>query len=165
MTCASCVHLIESTLNKSPGVVSASVALATRKAQVRFDPVELGPRDLIEIIEGIGFEAKLYDGLNDAGGAAYLSHREEIAKWRSSFIISMVFGLPCMVIMAYYMIKMSQPGHAHSDFCCIIPGLSLENLLQFLLSTPVQVRLLSFNLESFFRFSRNSLSKCRHHLT
>ena len=145
MTCASCVHLIESTLNKSTGVVSASVALATGKAQIRFDPVELGPRDLIQIIEGIGFEAKLFDGGlhgrgGGGGGAAYLSHREEIAKWRSSFIISMVFGLPCMVIMAYYMVKMAQPGHAHSDFCCIVPGLSLENLLQFLLSTPVQVR-------------------------
>jgi hypothetical protein len=44
-----------------------------------------------------------------------------------------------MVIMMYYMMEMSNDEHQHRDDCCIVPGLSLENLLQFLLATPVQV--------------------------
>jgi len=55
------------------------------------------------------------------------------------FQISLIFGLPCMVIMMYYMYEMSNDEHHHSDDCCLVPGLSLENLLQFLLATPVQV--------------------------
>merc|ERR1719283_167907 len=40
----------------------------------------------------------------------------------------------------YYMIDMSREEHKHSEDCCFldIPGLSLENTLLFLLSTPVQ---------------------------
>lgn len=71
--------------------------------------------------------------------ANYLSHQREIAKWRNSFFVSMFFGLPCMVIMMYYMLEMSSDDHHHENDCCITPGLSLENLLLFLLATPVQV--------------------------
>ena len=31
-----------------------------------------------------------------------------VRKWRNSFLISLVFGLPCMVIMLYYMIEMAR---------------------------------------------------------
>ena len=50
MTCASCVHLIEQTLVGTKGVNSASVALATGKAIVEFDPNKIGQRDIINII-------------------------------------------------------------------------------------------------------------------
>ena len=50
MTCASCVHLIEQTLAGTNGVNSASVALATGKAIVEFDPSKIGQRDIINII-------------------------------------------------------------------------------------------------------------------
>ena len=100
-----------------------------------------GPRDVIEYIKSIGFEAEPFNRSNELkeATASYLSHDEEIRKWRSSFFVSLVFGLPCMVIMIYFMVEMSKPEHNHKDDCCVVPGLSLENLLLFLLSTPVQV--------------------------
>lgn len=51
MTCSSCVHNIEMRLLATRGVLKASVALATKKAQVQFDPGDVGPRDIIRIIQ------------------------------------------------------------------------------------------------------------------
>ncbi|NXJ68760.1 ATP7B ATPase, partial [Rostratula benghalensis] len=51
MTCASCVHSIESKLMRTNGIFYASVALATCKAHIQFDPEITGPRDIIKIIE------------------------------------------------------------------------------------------------------------------
>ncbi|NXI42496.1 ATP7B ATPase, partial [Galbula dea] len=51
MTCASCVHNIESRLMRTHGIFYASVALATCKAHIQFDPEITGPRDIIKIIE------------------------------------------------------------------------------------------------------------------
>ena len=50
MTCASCVHKIESTLMKTNGVLYCSVALATNKAHIKYDPEIIGPRDVIQVI-------------------------------------------------------------------------------------------------------------------
>ncbi|NXF71719.1 ATP7B ATPase, partial [Sclerurus mexicanus] len=51
MTCASCVHNIESKLMRTNGIFYASVALATCKAHIQFDPEIIGPRDIINIIK------------------------------------------------------------------------------------------------------------------
>ncbi len=51
MTCSSCVHKIETDLSRRKGVVSASVALATSRASIEYDPALVGPRDLINCIE------------------------------------------------------------------------------------------------------------------
>lgn len=51
MTCASCVHKIESRLMREKGIIYASVALATNKAHVKYDSEIIGPRDIIKLIE------------------------------------------------------------------------------------------------------------------
>ena len=134
MTCASCVHVIESHVQQLNGVETAVVALTTSRGKFTFCPATTGPRDIIETITGLGFEATLIN--NSSKSADYLDHSAEIRKWRNSFIVSMVFGLPAMIVMVYYMAMMRHMSH--EQMCCIFPGLSTENLLLFLLSTPVQ---------------------------
>lgn len=51
MTCASCVHKIESSLMREKGIIYASVALATNKAHIKYDSEIIGPRDIIKLIE------------------------------------------------------------------------------------------------------------------
>lgn len=51
MTCSSCVHLIESTLLKKKGIVSANVALATSKGVFEFNNETTGARNIIQFIE------------------------------------------------------------------------------------------------------------------
>ena len=76
MTCASCVHAIESTLLKQPGLIAASVALTTNTGRFEFDPDQLGNRDIIESINDLGFQASIPS--NDSSKAEALSHAKTI---------------------------------------------------------------------------------------
>ncbi|XP_051799249.1 copper-transporting ATPase 2 [Acanthochromis polyacanthus] len=137
MTCASCVHNIESKLNTTKGILGASVTLATKRAHIQFNPDLLGPRDIIKIIQSLGFEASLVK----KGFKNNLDHSEEIRQWRNSFLLSLLFGLPVMALMIYMMVMDSQHqehGGSMPEDQNLLPGLSLLNLAFFLLCTPVQ---------------------------
>ncbi|XP_055894274.1 copper-transporting ATPase 1-like isoform X2 [Biomphalaria glabrata] len=161
MTCSSCVHRIESVVKKKRGVFSASVALSTNTGKFTFDSELSGPRDIIDTIQAMGFEAKLRT--DDDIGASRYDHREEIKRWRRSFLWSLVFGLPSMIVMFVFTFAIDasgddMPNHNvtsmtdnHSDVMVtptkmdghynqimITPGLDVLNLLMFVLATPVQ---------------------------
>ncbi|XP_065484368.1 copper-transporting ATPase 2 isoform X2 [Caloenas nicobarica] len=135
MTCASCVHNIESELMRTSGIFYASVALATCKAHIQFDPEIIGPRDIIKIIEEIGFHASVARRVPNAHN---LDHKKEIQQWRKSFLCSLLFGIPVLILMIYMLIPV---GEHHGSMVLeqnIIPGLSILNLLFFVLCTFVQ---------------------------
>ncbi|XP_026711296.1 copper-transporting ATPase 2 isoform X3 [Athene cunicularia] len=135
MTCASCVHNIESKLMRTNGVFYASVALATCKAHIQFDPEITGPRDIIKIIEEIGFHASVAKRVPNAHN---LDHKKEIQQWRKSFMCSLLFGIPVLILMIYMLIP---DGEHHGSMVLeqnLIPGLSILNLLFFVLCTFVQ---------------------------
>ncbi|XP_040561459.1 copper-transporting ATPase 2 isoform X9 [Gallus gallus] len=135
MTCASCVHNIESKLMRTNGIFYASVALATCKAHIQFDPEITGPRDIIKIIEEMGFHASVSRRVPNTHN---LDHKKEIQQWRKSFLCSLVFGIPVLILMIYMLI----PGGEHHGAMVLeqnlIPGLSILNLLFFVLCTFVQ---------------------------
>ncbi|XP_025738012.1 copper-transporting ATPase 1 isoform X1 [Callorhinus ursinus] len=152
MTCASCVHKIESILTKHRGILYCSVALATNKAHIKYDPEIIGPRDIIHTVESLGFEASL---VKKDRSASHLDHKREIRQWRRSFLVSLFFCIPVMGLMIYMMVmdhhlatlhhnkNMSQEEmiNIHSSMFLehqILPGLSIMNLLSFLLCVPVQ---------------------------
>ncbi|KAM5288567.1 copper-transporting ATPase 2 isoform 11-T11 [Ctenodactylus gundi] len=135
MTCASCVHNIESRLTRTNGITYASVALATSKAHVKFDPEIIGPRDIVKIIEEIGFHAS---PAQRRPTAHHLDHKMEIKQWKKSFLCSLVFGIPVMGLMIYMLIPSKEPHEAMVLDRNIIPGLSILNLIFFVLCTFVQ---------------------------
>ncbi|XP_054851978.1 copper-transporting ATPase 1 [Eublepharis macularius] len=153
MTCASCVHKIESTLMKMKGILYVSVALATNKAHIKYDPEIVGPRDILQMIESLGFKASL---VKKDRSASHLDHKQEIRQWKRSFVISLIFCIPVMGLMIYMMVMdhhlsaMDKQTNAtqeemevhHSSMFLerqICPGLSVMNLLSFLLCVPVQL--------------------------
>ncbi|KAM6924047.1 copper-transporting ATPase 1 [Xenentodon cancila] len=151
MTCASCVHKIESSLMKEKGIIYASVALATNKAHVKFDSEIIGPRDIIKLIENLGFEASLVK--RDRTGS-HLDHSKEIRQWRKSFLVSLVFCVPVMGMMMYMIVMDHQMNASHHHNATIedrnqyhstmfletqlLPGLSIMNLLSLIFCVPVQ---------------------------
>ncbi|XP_009475684.1 PREDICTED: copper-transporting ATPase 1 [Nipponia nippon] len=153
MTCASCVHKIESTLMKTNGVLYCSVALATNKAHIKYDPEIIGPRDVMQVIKDLGFTTSL---VKKDRSASHLDHKQEIRQWKRSFVVSLVFCIPVMGLMIYMMVMDSQlsDAHAHHNMSSeemealhssmvleyqLLPGLSVMNFLSFLLCVPVQV--------------------------
>ncbi|XP_028671375.2 copper-transporting ATPase 1 [Erpetoichthys calabaricus] len=151
MTCASCVHKIESNLTKAKGVLYVSVALATNKAHIKYDPEVNGPRDIMRLIENMGFEASL---AKKDRSASHLDHRKEIRQWRRSFFVSLMFCIPVMGLMIYMMIMDhhfsthhhhnvtgAELNEFHSSMFLekqLLPGLSIMNLISFLFCVPVQ---------------------------
>ncbi|XP_064430356.1 copper-transporting ATPase 1 isoform X2 [Mirounga angustirostris] len=151
MTCASCVHKIESILTKHRGIFYCSVALATNKAHIKYDPEIIGPRDIIHTVESLGFEASL---VKKDRSASHLDHKREIRQWRRSFLVSLFFCIPVMGLMIYMMVmdhhlathhnkntSQEEMMNIHSSMFLehqILPGLSIMNLLSFLLCVPVQ---------------------------
>ncbi|NXH37956.1 ATP7A ATPase, partial [Dicaeum eximium] len=153
MTCASCVHKIESTLMKTNGVLYCSVALATNKAHIKYDPEAIGPRDVIQVIKDLGFTTSL---VKKDRSASHLDHKQEIRQWKRSFVVSLVFCIPVMGLMIYMMVMDSKlsDAHAHHNMSSeemealhssmvleyqLLPGLSVMNFLSFLFCVPVQV--------------------------
>ncbi len=58
MTCASCANRIEKKLNRIDGV-QAAVNYATEQAAVHYDPGRVTPEQLVAVVEGIGYRARL----------------------------------------------------------------------------------------------------------
>src|SRR3989344_4944780 len=58
MHCASCVRVIEKTLQKVEGVQAATVNLATNKATVNFDE-HASEHDMASAVKKVGYELKI----------------------------------------------------------------------------------------------------------
>ncbi|PAV63415.1 hypothetical protein WR25_08380 [Diploscapter pachys] len=130
------VTRVESHLIARKGVDSCHVSLATSIASVEFSPSLIGPRDVIQIIEGLGYTAELASRDDQM---RRLDHTEEVKKWRTTFMISLLCGVPVMLIMIIFHWILHTPMHPERQTPVFTPALSLDNFLLFLLCTPVQV--------------------------
>lgn len=134
MTCSSCVNTIETNLVQLKGVKDVQVALATNKAKIKYNPNEIGLRSIVDRISDLGFVAYPIQEFWNSFNESYLSQKEEVRKWRNSFIFNLFFGLPSMLVMMYFMYFAPESQMN----LMVLPGVNLHNLLLFILTTPVQ---------------------------
>ena len=93
MHCASCVQKVERELAAEPGVVSASVNLATETARVRLVPAA-EVADLPAAVERAGFQARVVGDAARAEADREAARKAEIRSLRRRWITAFVLWLP-----------------------------------------------------------------------
>ncbi|WP_337249478.1 heavy metal translocating P-type ATPase [Xanthomonas cerealis] len=134
MSCASCAASIETVLANTPGVIAASVNLASARARVEYVAELVATADIIARIGSAGFGASVVRELD----RTQLQAREQAERraWHHElgrFAAAMLLTLPLFVQM-FGMLDISAIAHAlgsqHAE--------PLPRWLQLLLATPVQ---------------------------
>jgi Cu+-exporting ATPase len=96
MTCASCAAVIQRSLEKEKRIISATVNIATEKAQIEFDPQKISEAEIKNIIVQSGFNVGVpLVGTLELGQAQDTAHTE---KMRNTFLWSFFLGLPILYI-------------------------------------------------------------------
>ncbi|KAI0788069.1 copper P-type ATPase CtaA [Fomes fomentarius] len=151
MTCSACTSTVESELGAMPGVSAVSVSLTTELCQVTFDRSMVGPRELVERIEDMGFDAMVSDQ-EDSTQLRSLARTKEIQEWLSRLKWSLVFAIPVFfVTMVAKKIPFLAPIVEHQ----LCPGLYVGDILALLLSTPAMFWVGQ-------RFFRNAYKSLKH---
>ncbi|MBI4427275.1 MAG: copper-translocating P-type ATPase [Candidatus Magasanikbacteria bacterium] len=96
MHCASCALMIESKLNKLPGVKSAQVNSATEKATVEYDCDSCDSEKIIKTVKGAGYGAQIAD--EETVDEHQSQHEQAIKKERNQFIFSLVLTIPVAIL-------------------------------------------------------------------
>lgn len=151
MTCSSCTSTVESGLGAVPGILSVSISLATSLCVVHFDRTLISPREMVEHISDMGFDAILSSSTN-ATQVQSLTRTKEIMEWRSRFMWALAFALPVFLIGMVF---------PHIPFLNsivsfrIFNGIYLGDVLILLLTTPTQFWVGA-------KFYRNAIKSLKH---
>jgi Cu+-exporting ATPase len=129
MHCASCVQKVERELAAEPGVVSASVNLATETARVRLVPAA-EVADLTAAVERAGFQARVVGDAARAEADREAARKAEIRSLRRRWITAFVLWLPFGAFEMAPHLLMLAGVHLHG--WPILPP-----WLQLLLATPI----------------------------
>ena len=102
MHCASCVGQIETALGKTPGVLKASVDLATERAQVSYLPAETQLGEIYRAVESTGYQViRTQEGDEDAAEDAERAERaRELRRLKRKFITAV--GLAALVFIGTF---------------------------------------------------------------
>lgn len=97
MTCASCVRRVEKAIGAVPGVVSASVNLATSQASVTALS-GVNPADLAAAITRAGYEAKAVTDRTRAGWSREAARADELRVLKRDLLIASLLSLPVVIV-------------------------------------------------------------------
>jgi Cu+-exporting ATPase len=112
MTCASCVNRIERFLDRTPGVESATVNLATEVATIRYLPDVTGRTELVGAIEAAGYDVRTRPTTGAGGAPVTLVEElseEDVAKARETRAL-LVRAVASIAVATGIMVLMFAPG-------------------------------------------------------
>ncbi|KAF9204672.1 ATPase Cu transporting protein 7B [Haplosporangium sp. Z 27] len=140
MTCASCVSAIESTLSSLQGIHQVQVNLLAKSGVIVHDPTLIGVRDLITAVEDTGFDVALAadDALTNRNALQEKIKREELLL-RRRLLLSLVFAVPMFIVSMVMMMMLPKSNAVRAGLMKdVIPGLRIQDIVMFILATPVQ---------------------------
>jgi len=126
MTCAACAARIEKQLNKTEGVIEASVNFATEKATVTFDTTKARLSDLKKAIEKAGYKP-LSGGETSIEQEVPLIHQP-----RFNLILAVVFAVPLAVITMGLYVGLALPESISAEL-----NPARYALIQLILTVPI----------------------------
>jgi Cu+-exporting ATPase len=129
MSCASCVRRVEHALENMPGVISATVNLATGRATITYAPYETSASQIIQTIKDTGYEAEEVGRAKEreSDKDKMETRREEETKSHfARFLFSAIFSLPLISLMLSHLFGVNLPTWLESPH------------FQFVMATPVQ---------------------------
>ncbi|WP_230532208.1 heavy metal translocating P-type ATPase [Microvirga roseola] len=97
MTCASCVGRVEKALKKVPGVLDASVNLATERASVRYLGGAQTVDRMIGAVAATGYEAEAIRQDGNQADREQTAREAELSSLRRSLLIAAVLTLPIFI--------------------------------------------------------------------
>ncbi|KZL92895.1 heavy metal translocating P-type ATPase [Clostridium magnum] len=135
MTCASCAKAVERASKKIDGVNEANVNFATEKLTVSFEASKVKIADIKKAIEKAGYKALEEETNVDEGKN---KKEKEIKSLWNRFIVSLVFGLPLLIIA---MVPMILEQFNYMLPAAIDPMMHREvyAIIQLMLSIPIVV--------------------------
>jgi len=128
MTCTNCANTIERRLNKTEGVLEASVNYANERATVRYTPGAVTRADLVAAVRKAGYDVVETTAGEDPFDAEAAAREAEIAHQKKRLTVGIIFTLPLFII------SMGRDLGLLGDWA---NALWVDWLL-FLLATPVQ---------------------------
>lgn len=102
LSCASCASNVELKLNNQPGIVSASVNLASQIATIEFQPSFVKPQNLKESIISIGYDL-IIDESEKAKEDLENLQQKRIKSLRRRTFFSISLSVPLVVIGMFFM--------------------------------------------------------------
>ncbi|MGZ8415157.1 MAG: heavy metal translocating P-type ATPase, partial [Gemmatirosa sp.] len=119
MTCAACQGRVQRTLNKTPGVVDATVNLLMGSATVAYDPAAVTPDALVATIQKTGYGAELPRADASAFDEQAARDRAQVEEFRELRTKAVASGVVGAVAMLLSMPLMTGPalhsGRTHSE--------------------------------------------------
>jgi len=136
MSCASCATNIESTLSRQPGVLKASVNLASQIATLEFDPSIVKPQDLKEAVTSSGYDLIIDESENAREELENLK-QERHRSLKNRTMLAIILAIPLLLVSMVFM------------------NIPYANFIMWFLATPI----LFWSGRSFFI---NSWKQIRH---
>jgi Cu+-exporting ATPase len=133
MTCAACVSRVERALQKTEGVLSASVNLATERATVQFLPASTGLAQLKRAVREAGYGVVETTPGKDRTDLEREARQREITSLRRAFTTAYYFTVPLFLLSMLPMLWMPA-----KMFLLALAPMEVWYWVKLLLATPVQ---------------------------
>ncbi|MFZ5990208.1 MAG: heavy metal translocating P-type ATPase [Deinococcota bacterium] len=133
MTCAACVQRVEKALKKVPGVLEASVNLATERASVKYLPASASPGHLKRAVREAGYGILEVQAGQDRADVEREAREKEIQSLKRSVLLSAALALPLVLISMVGLMWMP----TYTLLTSLLP-MSVWNWVMLALATPVQ---------------------------